>query len=353
MSENQGAAPQRRGCGFGCLMGVIIFAGLGIMMSAGIIGLTLRGYDDPSGALKGLLSRTAGQEGVGADEAPFMTETWSAGDGDVKVVRIPVEGLIMLGKEDSMWSSGNANTVLRSIRRATHDEDVKGLILEINSGGGGITDSDIIYHALLRFKEADPERIIVSIFGDVAASGAYYIALASDHILAHPTTLTGSIGVILQTYNIKELAQKLGISDVTITSGENKDMLNPFKDVSPAQREMLQSVISSMHGRFVSLVAERRKLPKEVVDPIADGRVFVAEEAWKHKLIDGIGYAEDAQAKIAEMLQAKDGVKIYRYGEHVTLMDLLARPGFGLHTDLRRLLQGEANGSRLMYKWDF
>jgi len=252
-----------------------------------------------------------------------------------------------------MWRSGNANTVLRSIRRATHDEDVKGLILEINSGGGGITDSDVIYRALLRFKEADPERVIVSIFGDTAASGAYYIALASDYILAHPTTLTGSIGVVLQTYNIKELAQRLGISDVTITSGENKDMLNPFKDVKPEQREMLQKVISAMHSRFVSLVVQHRKLPMDVVEPLADGRVFVAEEAWKHKFIDGIGYAEDAQAKIAELLKAEDGVKVYRYGEHVTLFDLLSRPGFGLQFDLKRLMQNEANGPKLMYRWSF
>ncbi|MCL1921532.1 MAG: signal peptide peptidase SppA [Kiritimatiellaeota bacterium] len=354
MSENQTAAPRRRGCGFGCLLMVaIVFGMVMLMLLAGIIALTQGGgQGEPGGALRGLFARTMGADDVGEDEAPFMVEMWSSGKGDVKVVRIPVEGLIMLG-EGSMWRSGNANTVLRSIRRATHDEEVKGLILEINSGGGGITDSDIIYRALLRFKEANPDRIIVSIFGDTAASGAYYIALASDHILAHPTTLTGSIGVILQSYNVKELAQKLGIQDVTIKSGENKDLLNPFKEMPPEQREMLQSVISAMHSRFVSLVAQHRKLPKEVVEPLADGRVFAAEEAWKHKLIDGLGYAEDAQAKIAELLDAKGGVKVYRYGEHVTLMDLLSRPGFGLQLDLKRLLQNDADSPRLMYRWSF
>jgi protease-4 len=300
-----------------------------------------------------MLLRAKGADGMGEDEAPFMTETWSSGASDgVKVVRIPVEGIIMLG-EGSRWMSGNANTVLRSIRRATHDEEVKGLILEINSGGGGITDSDVIYRALLRFKEAGEGRVIVSIFGDTAASGAYYIALASDHILAHPTTLTGSIGVILQSYNFKELAQKLGISDVTITSGANKDMLNPFKDVSPEQREMLQNVISAMHERFVSLVAKHRNLPQDTVAPLADGRVFVAEEALKHKLIDGLGYAEDAQEKMAELLEAKDGVKVFRYGEHVTLMDLLSRPGFGFQSELTRLLRNENDGPKLMYRWSF
>jgi len=346
MDSNQVATPRRgRGCGFGCLVMIVIF---GLTIVGSVVLLLVRGLD--SEGLSELLHRARSEDEVGEDEAPFMVETWSSGSGDVKVVRIPVEGLIMLG-ENSRWVGGNANTVLRSIRRATHDEEVKGLILEINSGGGGITDSDIIYRALLRFKEAGEGRVIVSIFGDTAASGAYYIALASDHILAHPTTLTGSIGVILQSYNFKDLAQKLGVSDVTIKSGENKDMLNPFKDVNPDQREMLQEVITAMYERFLSLVVKHRNLPREVVAPLADGRVFVAEEAWKHKLIDGIGYAEDAQAKIAELLKAEDGVKVYRYGEHVTLMDMLSRPGFGLNTDLGRLLKGAQDSPRLMYRW--
>ena len=348
MNENQADTPRRQGCGLGCLIGIVIFIVLGGLMTFSVTSLALAG----TGHKTANLFTRASQTGIGEDESPLMSETWSSGDGDVKVVRIPVEGMIMLG-ENNMWVSGNASTVLRSIRRATHDSEVRGLILEINSGGGGITDSDIIYKALLRFKEAageDEERVIVSIFGDTAASGAYYIALASDYILAHPTTLTGSIGVVLQTYNFKELAQKLGVSDVTITSGENKDMLNPFKDVSPQQREMLQSVISAMHERFTSLVAQHRNLPKETVAPLADGRVFVAEEALKHKLIDGIGYAEDAQEKIAELLDAEDdGVKVYRYGEHVTLMDILSRPGFGFQS----LLRNEAQGPKLMYKWSF
>jgi protease-4 len=224
---------------------------------------------------------------------------------------------------------------------------VKGLILEINSGGGGITASDIIYNALLNFKKADEGRVIVSVFGDTAASGAYYIALASDHILAHPTTVTGSIGVVLQTYNFKELAQKIGVSDVTITSGENKDMLNPFQDVKPEQRKMLQSVIDAMHTRFISLVSLNRDILLTDVIPLADGRVFVADEALKHKLIDSIGYTEDAFVTIAELLDAEDGVKVFRYGEQVTLMDLLSRPGFGFQALLRD------EGAKLMYKWSF
>ncbi len=348
MSENQEYTKKGRGCGFGCALIIGLLVGLGLLVAALFMG-GLGALNLPQEKrLAGLFHK--GQQ-VGEDDDPYMIETWSSGHGEVKVVRVPVSGLIMLG--ESSWYVGNANTVLRSIRRATNDPEVEGLILEINSGGGGITDSDIIYKSLLDFKKAQEGRVIVSIMGDVAASGAYYIALASDHILAHPTTLTGSIGVIMQSYNFKELATKLGVQDVTIKSGANKDMLNPFQDVKPEQKEMLQKVISAMHERFVTLVAENRKLPKEAVLPLADGRVFLAEEAVKNRLIDGIGYNEDAQAKIAELLETH-AVKVYRYDEEVTLLDLFAsRPGIGMSVDLNRLVHEGMKDARLMFKWSW
>ena len=351
MAENQGSTKKGRGCGFGCMVLAGLFLGAGLLVAVMLFGLLGASNLPQEARLAGFFHRHGGEAEVGEDEAPYMVETWSLGHGDVKVVRIPVAGMIMLS--ESAWYMGNANTVLRSIRRATHDPDVRGLILEINSGGGGITDSDIIYKALLDFKSAMPGRMIVSIMGDVAASGAYYIALASDHIMAHPTSLTGSIGVIMQSYNFKELAAKLGVQDVTIKSGANKDMLNPFQDVKPEQRELLQRVISAMHDRFVTLVAENRKLPKQTVAPLADGRVFVAEDAVKNRLIDSIGYNEDALVKMAELLKT-DAVKVYRYDEQVTLMDLFAsKPGIGMRFDLKRFMQESASDVRLMFRWSW
>ncbi len=350
MSEDRDQPKKNRGCGFGCMLLIGLFLGMGLLVAVLLAGgLGLLGVHE-DWRLKSLFARS-GEPGCGEDEAPSMVETWSSGKGDVKVVRVPITGMIMLG-DNAAWYSGSANTALRSIRRATHDSEVEGLILDINSGGGGITDSDIIYKAVQDFKAAQTGRVVVAIMGDVAASGAYYIALASDHILAHPTTLTGSIGVIMQSYNVKELAAKLGVQDVTIKSGANKDMLNPFQDVKPEQREMLQRVISAMHDRFVTLVAENRKLPKEVVAPLADGRVFLADEAVRLHLIDGIGYGEDAQDKIAELLDT-DAVKIYRYDEEITLMDLLSRPGIGLQSGIGRLLHESFGGPRLMYRWSW
>jgi len=348
MSENQESSKKGRGCGFGCALVLGLFVGLGLLVAVTVMGGLSMLSLPREGGIGGLFHKLHTDQDMGEDDAPFMVETWSSGQGDVKVVRIPVNGMIMLG--DSSWYVGNANTALRSIRRATHDPEVEGLILEINSGGGGITDSDIIYKALQDFKATQEGRVVVSIMGDVAASGAYYIALASDHILAHPTTLTGSIGVIMQSYNFKELAAKLGIQDVTIKSGANKDLLNPFQEVKPEQREILQKVISAMHDRFVTLVAENRKLTKEAVAPLADGRVFLADEALRLKLIDGIGYGEDAQKKAAELLDAQ-AVKVYRYDEQVTLMDLFAKPGIGLQFDLNRFMHESAKDVKLMFRW--
>jgi len=351
MSENQENVKKGRGCGFGCMLMVGLFVGFGLLLAVLLAsGLGMLNKPQQCWHLGSLFHHGKAEADVGEDEAPYMVETWSSGNGDVKVVRIPIAGMIMLGNDS--WYSGNANSALRSIRRATHDPEVEGLILEINSGGGGITDSDIIYKAVLDFKAAQKGRVVVSIMGDVAASGAYYIALASDYILAHPTTLTGSIGVIMQSYNFKELAAKLGVQDVTIKSGANKDMLNPFQEVKPEQKEMLQKVIGSMYDRFVTLVAENRKLPRETVLPLADGRVFVADEAVRLKLIDGIGYGEDAQKKIAELLET-DAVKVYRYDEQVTLMDLFARPGIGLNFNLSRFMQENLRGPRLMFNWSW
>ena len=352
MSENRDSANKGHGCGFGCILMVGLFVGLGLAVAILLMsGLGALNLSQGSGRSFSGLFRHSGQCDVGEDDSPSMIEVWSSGQGETKVVRIPVSGMIML--DENPWYSGNARTVLRSIRRATHDPDVMGLILEINSGGGGITDSDIIYKALLDFKAAQEGRVVVTLMGDIAASGAYYIALASDQILAHPTTLTGSIGVIMQSYNIKELAAKLGIQDVTIKSGANKDMLNPFHDVKPEQKEMLQRVISSMHDRFVTLVAENRKLPKETVAPLADGRVFLADEALANKLIDGIGYSKDAQKIVAGLLGVKT-VQVYRYSEEVTLMDILSpRPGIGVGTDIKRLLSEGMSDERLMYRWNW
>lgn len=263
-------------------------------------------------------------ENSGSDEFPDMKETWSYGKGDTKVARIDISGVIMQGKPGSVFSMAKdpVDTALRMIRTATHDKDVKALILVVDSPGGGITASDIIYNELMNFKKSSPSRKIVALFGDIAASGGYYVASAADYIIAHPTTITGSIGVLISSLNFKGFGDKYGIKSVSITSGKNKDMLNPLKDLSEEQQKLLQITIDDMYRRFVKIVAEGRTLPEEDVIKVADGRIFTANEALQNKLIDSIGYWDDAMSQTAKLLKVET-VKVIRYQEPFSFSSFL------------------------------
>jgi len=265
----------------------------------------------------------------GIDEYPRLTEIWSSGQGDTKVARIQLHGTIQLGGESGLWgaaSDSSADAAYRAILRATADPEIAGILLEIDSGGGGLTASDIIYDALVRFTSSDKKRIVVVHMGDIAASGAYYISLAAGHIVAHPTTITGSIGVIMFTYNMRQLAEKIGIRDDSIKSGGNKDILNPLTDMSPEQREMLQSLVDRQHDKFVQLVVRERLLPEEDVRKLADGSIYHADQALEMGLIDSIGYRQDAEKTIRSML--KSDVRFVRYTRKTSLRDMISSPSF-------------------------
>lgn len=347
---------KKSGCGYGCAVLIGVFLGIGglIAVFAAALALgagALGAWAEKAGMGRGafLPGRGDAEESeYGEDEMPSLAEKWSSGQGEEKVVRIPLTGVILLDGGVG-WRSGSAAFALRAIRRAACDPDVRGIILDINSGGGGVTASDILYHELKAFKAAGEDRRVVTIMGDVAASGAYYVALASDCIIARPTTLTGSIGVIMHAYNVKGLAEKLGVSDVTIKSGQNKDLLNPFGPVNPEHQKLLQRVIDEMHDRFASLVAENRKLPKDTVLPLADGRVFSAKDALANRLIDQIGYERDAREKMAALLGADD-VQVFTYSEERGFFSLFNGPWSESRLDLPGLIRPQ--GARMMYIMD-
>lgn len=286
---------------------------------------------------------------MGVDEYPDFEEVWAYGSGDTKVVCIPLQGIIMMGDDGGGFFSSISSTemALLSIRRATNDEDVRAIILRVDSGGGGITASDIIYKALLDFKEKEPERCVVAVFGDVAASGAYYVSLAADSIVAHPTTITGSIGVLIQSLNAVELGQKIGIKDITIKSGKNKDILNPLGDFTEEQRLLLQGLVDELHSRFVRLVSEGRGIPLDAVRTLADGRIYSASQALDMGLVDQIGYWEDGMEKTASILGV-DSVRVYRYeqGFSISSMFKSARNWNPVDSLLYRAKQ-----PRLLYLW--
>lgn len=258
------------------------------------------------------------------DEAPKLDETWSFGSGDVKVARIPLDGVIMRNEEEGFFTarSDMVESILTQVRAAERDTEMRAIILEVNSPGGGVTPSDEIYNALRKFRASRPDRRVVVFIRDLGASGAYYAAMAGDFIIAEPTAVVGSIGVIMQSMNLQGLSEKIGITDVTIKSGANKDMLNPFRPVDTNQLALLQVLIDGMQTRFSGIVAESRKLDRAAKPELFDGRIFSADEALNKGLIDEIGYWNDALARTAQLLDT-GALRVIRYEPQRTFFEQL------------------------------
>jgi protease-4 len=191
--------------------------------------------------------------------------------------------------------------------------------------------------------------------GDVAASGAYYATAGSDWIVAHPTTITGSIGVVMMNFDATVLLQKIGVQDNPIKSGPYKDMGSWTRPMTPEERQLLQDLIDEMLGRFVKVVADGRKLSPEKVKALADGRIFSATQAKAAGLVDQIGYHQDALQKVKELAKLKQA-KVVRYDKAFSFASffeaeaegVLKRP-FSLDGLVRDLAY--PRGPRLMYLW--
>ena len=306
---------------------VIALLGFGLLVSLGLNTGLVVALMSKGGAHRPHLH---GERGV--DEFPDLNEVWSYGQGEVKAAHIPVTGVIMRGGEETLLghTPDMVESVLQQIRAARNDDEVRALIVEVDSPGGGVTASDEIYAALMDFKASREDRRILVFIRDMAASGGYYVAAAGDWLMAEPTSIIGSIGVILQSLNMKGLSEKIGVRDVTIKSGANKDLLNPFTDVSPEQRALLQEVIDASYRRFVGLVQDSRGLDEEKLKELADGRIFASDRALEHQLIDQIGYWDDAVAKMAELLE-EESVRVIRYEWEPDIFSWLSRVKFNLH----------------------
>ncbi|WP_165782272.1 signal peptide peptidase SppA [Leptospira brenneri] len=219
-----------------------------------------------------------------------------AGRDQEKIVIISIEGMISDDSKESFFGPPTESMVARikeSLKYAERDPDVKGVILKINSPGGTVTASDIIYQEVLKFKTRKSIPVFAG-FMDTAASGAYYISMATDAIGAHPTTVTGSVGVIMSGFNVKEGLDKIGVKDQSFTSGPNKALGSPITEMTPEQRKILQSIIDSLYGRFFEVVKKgRTNVSESRLKEICDGRIFTAEQAKKEGMIDFIGYFDD------------------------------------------------------------
>ena len=234
-----------------------------------------------------------------------------------KVLVVDVEGMIStLGSGSVFNREGDVlSRVYARLQRGGEDKLVRGVILRLDTPGGDVTSSDILYREVLKFKKRTGLPVVALMMG-VAASGGYYVASACDAIIAHPSTITGSIGVISVFPDVEGLLSKVGVSVQVIKSGDLKDAGSPFRSLSEQEQRLFQGIIDELYERFLEVVHERRKdaLSLEEVRNLADGRVYTAAQALKLKLIDEVGYFDEALARLLSLAGIKSArVVSYSY----------------------------------------
>jgi protease-4 len=212
--------------------------------------------------------------------------------------------------------------IIEEINQYQEDEGVKAIILRIDSPGGGVGPAQEIHREILRVKS---KKKVVTSMGSVAASGGYYIACASDLIIANPGTITGSIGVLMEFTNIEELFKKIGIKGVVLKSGEHKDIGSPFREMTPEEKKIMQEVIDNVHQQFIRAVATGRKMDQTKVMEIADGRILTGEQAKQIGLVDQLGNLQDAIDITAKMVGIVGKPNILYPKRRFSLWQLLVR----------------------------
>jgi protease-4 len=217
-------------------------------------------------------------------------------DRGEKVAVLPITGLIT-----------DSESVIEQLKKYAKDENVKAIVLRINSPGGGVGPSQEIHEEVRKLKG---KKIVITSMGALAASGGYYIACASQKIFANPGTITGSIGVIMPFVNLEDLAKKIGIRGMEVKSGKFKDTGSSMRAMTPEEKALLQGVVDNTHRQFVAAVADGRKQPFAKVMQIADGRIMSGEQAKALGLVDTLGNLEDAIAEAGRMARIKGEPKI-------------------------------------------
>ena len=228
-----------------------------------------------------------------------LTEHVLEGKGTPKILLVDLDGLISFKEEtDGLKLQTKPSKVAffrEALLKAGADSDIAGVIVRINSPGGTVAASDTIYHEIMSFKQSKKIPVYAYIM-EVGASGGYYVASASDRIIASPTAITGSIGAVAMKLNMEGLFSKIGVSEETYRSGPKKDFWSPFRPTTPEEKKMLQDIIDRIYTRFLEVVyANRQKvLTEPEVKTLADGRIFTAGEAFGVKLIDQVSYLDEA-----------------------------------------------------------
>lgn len=262
--------------------------------------------------------------GLGSDT--LVSHSVLYGDGPEKIAVIPLNGVItetaqsssLVSLDQQSLTPNNVYALLKGIEK---DSLVAAVVLRINSPGGSVTASEEIYQLITRFKEKTNIPVYVSM-SEVAASGGYYISLAADKIIADPTTLTGSIGVISSNYNLNGLAEQYGVESVTVTSGENKAFLDPLNEVDPKQIAIIKSIVDEIYEQFLDRITTNREIADSTLSELADGRPLSGKQAKEAGFVDEIAGYYDSLEMVQNELQLPDA-QVIEYSNGSFLSGLL------------------------------
>ncbi|MFQ5646521.1 MAG: signal peptide peptidase SppA [bacterium] len=287
-----------------------------------------------------------------------LVEQKIEGTGTGKILIVDISGDIetLRGHEvmGSRKKPGMVSEIKEVLRKAERDPDIKAVVLRVNSQGGTVTASDIIYHEIKTFKQRKKIPVVAALL-DYAASGGYYVAVAADKLVANPTTVLGSIGVLFVKINVKGLMEKIGVDKDVVTGGKMKAASFPFEPFTDEERRLVQDIIDHLHDRFKKIVRENRPgLTSEELDKIADGRVFDAEKAKRYKLVDQIGYLPDA-ISLARRMAGLSEASIITYKQNTEYKgDIYAGSRFPQTVNLLNFDLGVLAGygsPAFMYRW--
>lgn len=329
-----------------------IFHILGILVILGFLSL------QAGSCLLLVSAMNASDEQTPASRATRDETLFGDENAEASFLRVPIVGVISAEPEQSVFGWQRASLLERTeklIDHAVETESIAGLLVDIDSPGGAVDPSDVIYQRLRRYS-AETGKPVIARMNGLAASGGYYVAMGASRILAHPTCLTGSIGVIIQSWNAAGLFDKLGVELVTLTSGPNKDLLNPGKPMSKEHQAIIQGIVDDAYGSFVGAVAAGRHLDSTRVRALADGRIYTARQAKALGLIDAVGYEEE----LLDLLREAANAETVRVVEHRPVSHLWDRLAESLEgrlapaapaARLEKRLESLAPAPGLYYLW--
>lgn len=256
---------------------------------------------------------------------------------DDKIALILLRGLISSSISGNVGDS-MVDDLRIALQQARDDKNVRAVVLEIDSPGGEVTAADVIYNAVAKTRAKKP---VVVYMDSLAASGGYYVSCGGKFLMANETTITGSIGVIIQTLNYEQFFDKIGLSSIVFKSGKFKDILNGDRPVTPEERDLIQSFVMKTYDKFLGIVARERNLPADALRAgVADGRILSGKDALDNKLIDALGQIEDAFAKAKQLGNAPDAA-VVKYGPPFVLSRFLRALGKSSDTKIELALPSQ------------